>query len=197
MFHTNPHVSFYGLQVLESIVKNCGSPIHEEIATKQFMEELRDLAKTSHHDNIRDKILELIQTWAHAFRKIPSYRPVQDVTNIMKAEGAKFPPLIEADAMFVADQAPEWADGECCHRCRVEFGIVQRKHHCRACGQIFCNKCSSKECTLPRFGIEKEVRVCDACFEKYGRYPLIFSASLHGFNRMTPGGSFFCNKTIL
>ncbi|CAL8124153.1 unnamed protein product [Orchesella dallaii] len=165
----NPHVGFYGLQVLESVVKNCGSPIHEEIATKTFMEELMKLAKTSQHDNIREKVLELIQCWAHAFRKIPSYRAVQDVLNIMKAEGAKFPPLVEADAMFVADQAPEWADGECCHRCRVEFSFTQRKHHCRACGQIFCNKCSGKECTLPRFGIEKEVRVCDACYEKYGK----------------------------
>jgi growth factor-regulated tyrosine kinase substrate len=106
----------------------------------------------------------------------------------MKAEGAAFKPLQESDAMFVADTAPDWADGECCHRCRTEFGIVVRKHHCkynvqsilmlllmtidilgRACGQIFCNKCSSKICTLPKFGIEKEVRVCDSCFEKYGK----------------------------
>lgn len=87
----------------------------------------------------------------------------------MKAEGAAFKPLQESDAMFVADTAPEWADGECCHRCRTEFGLVVRKHHCRACGQIFCQKCSAKVCTLPKYGIEKEVRVCDSCFEKYGK----------------------------
>uniref|UniRef100_A0A8P4KT46 Hepatocyte growth factor-regulated tyrosine kinase substrate n=1 Tax=Dicentrarchus labrax TaxID=13489 RepID=A0A8P4KT46_DICLA len=38
-------------------------------------------------------------------------------------------------------------------------------HHCRACGQIFCGKCSSKYSTIPKFGIEKEVRVCEPCFE--------------------------------
>lgn len=36
--------------------------------------------------------------------------------NILKAEGFKFAPLKESDAMFSADTAPEWADGEVCHR---------------------------------------------------------------------------------
>lgn len=51
----------------------------------------------------------------------------QDTVNIMKAEEYKFPVLKESDAMFSADTAPEWADGECCHRCRVQFSLVQRK----------------------------------------------------------------------
>lgn len=45
----------------------------------------------------------------------------------MKTEGYNFPALKESDAMFCADTAPEWADGDCCHRCRVVFGVVQRK----------------------------------------------------------------------
>jgi growth factor-regulated tyrosine kinase substrate len=32
-------------QALESCVKNCGSIIHEEIATKEFMEFLKEIAK--------------------------------------------------------------------------------------------------------------------------------------------------------
>lgn len=87
----------------------------------------------------------------------------------MKAEGYQFPALKESDAMFRADTAPAWADGEVCHRCRVTFSMVQRKHHCRACGQVFCNQCSSKVSTLPRFGIEKEVRVCEACYEQVNK----------------------------
>ena len=157
------------MQVLESVVKNCGSPVHDEVATKPFMEELRELAKKNQDENVREKILELIQTWAHAFRRYPTYRAVQDVLNIMKAEGLKFPPLAEADAMFVSDTAPEWADSNTCHRCRTEFGVINRKHHCRACGQVFCGKCSSKTATLPKFGIEKEVRVCDACYDKVAK----------------------------
>lgn len=77
--------------------------------------------------------------------------------NILKSEGRTFPALKESDAMFSAHSAPEWADGEVCNRCRVAFSLVQRKHHCRACGQVVCNQCSGKTSTLPKFGIEKEV----------------------------------------
>lgn len=43
------------------------------------------------------------------------------------------------------------------------------QHHCRACGQIFCGKCSSKYSTIPKFGIEKEVRVCEPCYEQLNK----------------------------
>ncbi|KAL6259940.1 hypothetical protein P5V15_009850 [Pogonomyrmex californicus] len=169
MINSNPHVALYALLVLESCVKNCGTLIHDEIATKQYMEQLKELVKTSPHENVRLKTLELIQAWAHAFRHSPKYRTVQDTLNIMKAEGYQFPVLKESDAMFRADTAPAWADGEVCHRCRVTFSMVQRKHHCRACGQVFCSQCSSKVSTLPKFGIEKEVRVCEACYEQVNK----------------------------
>lgn len=45
----------------------------------------------------------------------------------MKAEGYTFPALKESDAMFCSDVAPGWEDSDCCHRCRVKFGMVQRK----------------------------------------------------------------------
>ena len=43
----------------------------------------------------------------------------QDTLNLMKAEGWEFPPVREAEAMFEADVAPEWAEGDVCHRCRA------------------------------------------------------------------------------
>ncbi|KAL1498011.1 hypothetical protein ABEB36_008874 [Hypothenemus hampei] len=89
-----------------------------------------------------------------------------DLVATMKAEGFKFPVLRESDAMFSTDNAPDWQDGDQCHRCRVQFTFIQRKHHCRACGQVFCTQCSSKFTTLPKYGIEKEVRVCDSCYDK-------------------------------
>ncbi|CAG9094633.1 unnamed protein product [Plutella xylostella] len=178
LYSQNPHQAMFALLTLESVVKNCGSGIHDEVASKGFCEMLRDLVKTTQHENLRNKILELIQAWAFAFRNNPKYRAVQDTVNILKAECFKFPPLKESDAMFSADTAPEWADGEVCHRCRVAFTMLVRRHHCRACGQVFCQQCSSKTSTLPKFGIEKEVRVCDACFDKVSRPPTASSAKL-------------------
>lgn len=32
-------------QVLESVVKNCGQTVHDEVASKQTMEELKELLK--------------------------------------------------------------------------------------------------------------------------------------------------------
>lgn len=84
--------------------------------------------------------------------------------NILKAEGHKFPEFKESDAMFLSDTAPDWAEGDVCNRCRVGFSLTNRRHHCRNCGQVFCGKCSSKTSTIPKYGIEKDVRVCDACY---------------------------------
>uniref|UniRef100_A0A6Q2XIS5 Hepatocyte growth factor-regulated tyrosine kinase substrate n=1 Tax=Esox lucius TaxID=8010 RepID=A0A6Q2XIS5_ESOLU len=170
----NPHVALYALEeaefetpslplmlkcgVLESVVKNCGQTVHDEVASKTTMEELKELLKKQTEPNVRNKILYLIQAWAHAFRNEPKYKVVQDTYQIMKVEGHVFPEFKESDAMFAAERAPDWVDAEECHRCRVQFGVMTRKHHCRACGQIFCGKCSSKYSTIPKFGIEKEVR---------------------------------------
>ncbi|KTG31855.1 hypothetical protein cypCar_00025659, partial [Cyprinus carpio] len=161
----NPHVALYALEVLESVVKNCGQTIHDEVACKQTMEELKELFKKQPEPNVKNKILYLIQAWSHAFRNEPKYKVVQDTYQILKVEGHVFPEFKESDAMFAAERAPDWVDAEECHRCRVQFGVMTRKHHCRACGQIFCGKCSSKCSTIPKFGIEKEVRVCEPCFE--------------------------------
>lgn len=166
IYDKNPHVAKFGLIVLEACVKNCGAPMHKEVATKEMMETFRELAKTS-PEPVKEQILAMIQTWSTAFRKEPKYKVVQDTFNLMRMEGYKFPPISESsDALFTAETAPEWAEGDVCHMCRVKFSTFQRQHHCRNCGQVFCQKCSSKASLIPHYGIEREVRVCDPCYYK-------------------------------
>lgn len=38
---------------------------------------LRELAKTSQHENVRAKVLELIQAWTFAFRNKTKYRALK------------------------------------------------------------------------------------------------------------------------
>mmetsp|Transcript_29855 Transcript_29855/g.68998 ORF Transcript_29855/g.68998 Transcript_29855/m.68998 type:complete len:83 (-) Transcript_29855:159-407(-) len=51
-----------------------------------------------------------------------------------------------------------------CLKCKTEFSLFIRKHHCRQCGKIFCEDCSSKTCSIPQMDYHKPVRVCDDCF---------------------------------
>nr|XP_060624883.1 RUN and FYVE domain-containing protein 2 isoform X1 [Anolis sagrei ordinatus] len=52
-------------------------------------------------------------------------------------------------------------DATHCKLCEAEFSLSRRKHHCRNCGEIFCNACSDNELPLP--SSPKPVRVCDTC----------------------------------
>jgi SH3 domain-containing YSC84-like protein 1 len=45
-----------------------------------------------------------------------------------------------------------WQDDEStmtCTKCRAEFGVTRFKHHCRKCGFIFCDNCTSSRLLIP------------------------------------------------
>lgn len=51
-----------------------------------------------------------------------------------------------------------------CSKCEGEFGLLNRRHHCRSCGALCCAPCSSKRSVLRHVDPGKEVRVCDLCW---------------------------------
>ena len=51
-----------------------------------------------------------------------------------------------------------------CTHCNAEFTNLRRRHHCRNCGGLFCNNCSSKRAKVLKYGFDSEVRVCDRCY---------------------------------
>lgn len=65
-------------------------------------------------------------------------------------------------------QPPRWIpdnDAPLCMSCAVPFTpFFRRRHHCRNCGGVFCNICSSLCTPLPKYGLYKAVRVCKDCF---------------------------------
>ncbi|KAF6133820.1 zinc finger FYVE-type containing 1 [Phyllostomus discolor] len=53
-----------------------------------------------------------------------------------------------------------------CSKCAASFKDNDTKHHCRACGEGFCDGCSSKTRPVPERGWGPvPVRVCDNCYE--------------------------------
>ena len=36
-----------------------------------------------------------------------------------------------------------------CYTCKSVFSIINRKHHCRMCGRIFCYNCADKWGVIP------------------------------------------------
>lgn len=61
---------------------------------------------------------------------------------------------------------PHWTpDAEVtnCVGCNVKFDFLKRRHHCRRCGQIFCNNCCSARVQFHRMGFVDPVRLCGSC----------------------------------
>ncbi|OCT87522.1 FYVE, RhoGEF and PH domain-containing protein 6 [Xenopus laevis] len=80
--------------------------------------------------------------------------------------------LEEADPGEKADctlgsKAPIWIpDGRVtmCMICTSEFTLTWRRHHCRACGKIICQACSTNKHSL-EYLKNHLARVCDRCFQ--------------------------------
>mmetsp|Transcript_10306 Transcript_10306/g.28438 ORF Transcript_10306/g.28438 Transcript_10306/m.28438 type:complete len:2169 (+) Transcript_10306:173-6679(+) len=69
-------------------------------------------------------------------------------------------PTLEFSVKKVSDSLrPE------CPSCNKPFTMTLRRHHCRLCGDVFCDACSNHRVELPLEGkeFEKPVRVCNAC----------------------------------
>lgn len=49
-----------------------------------------------------------------------------------------------------------------CPVCQRLFSAIIRKHHCRACGKVFCDQCSSNQLFLQEYNSKQ--RVCDPCY---------------------------------
>ncbi|CAO1637942.1 unnamed protein product [Parajaminaea phylloscopi] len=170
---TNPNVVLLALGLTDICIKNGGDHFLAEVASREFMDNLASVLKKPagvNHD-VKSKALRLIQGWSQIAEAKPGQMEyISVIYRSLRADGFEFPaPEANAasSAAFVETlTAPEWVDGDVCMRCRTSFSTFNRKHHCRNCGNVFCQQCSSHTMSLPWYGVGQDVRICDGCYAK-------------------------------
>lgn len=67
----------------------------------------------------------------------------------------------ENSAVYLDSQWMDSKQVKNCALCQLSFSVTRRKHHCRLCGNVFCQTCSDNKMELASSA--KPVRVCDTC----------------------------------
>ncbi|XP_071876106.1 smad anchor for receptor activation isoform X3 [Bombus fervidus] len=100
----------------------------------------------------------------------PSYQ-VQSDTDGIKEEQGSSPDILEnslpESGSVLGKQPPFWvpdSDAPSCMLCDVKFTVIKRRHHCRACGKVLCNKCCNMKYKLEYQG-NIDSRVCVSCYQ--------------------------------
>uniref|UniRef100_A0A8D0L1T6 Zinc finger FYVE domain-containing protein n=1 Tax=Sphenodon punctatus TaxID=8508 RepID=A0A8D0L1T6_SPHPU len=98
-----------------------------------------------------------------------------DMKNCLEVRGSCMPANLEPvqvteQIALLGQKQPPWVpDSEAPNfmNCQVKFTFVKRRHHCRACGKVFCSDCCSRRSKLQY--MEKEARVCVGCYESISK----------------------------
>lgn len=91
---------------------------------------------------------------------LPGNLPMLHITSALKI------PQPQAVTSSKEIENPHWTPDNAataCHACKTEFGIMTRRHHCRVCGRVFCDDCTSRRAAAPNYGYTTAVRMCDEC----------------------------------
>ena len=53
---------------------------------------------------------------------------------------------------------------EACMICLSKFGVFNKRNHCRACGFVLCNSCTTEKAVIAGMNLFGEMKVCTKCY---------------------------------
>ncbi|KAG8578072.1 hypothetical protein GDO81_010372 [Engystomops pustulosus] len=153
MYKLNNMLSLAGMKVRKPTQEAYQNELNIESVERSFI-----LSASSATE--RDDWLEAISTAIEAYAK-------KKITfNPTKSQEETEPE--EQGDNTLGSKAPIWIpDGRAtmCMVCTSEFTLTWRRHHCRACGKIVCQACSTNKYSL-EYLKNHLARVCDHCFQE-------------------------------
>ncbi|KAL7885616.1 hypothetical protein AOLI_G00059110 [Acnodon oligacanthus] len=152
-FKLNNTLSLAGMKVSKPSQEGYQNELNIESVERSFI-----LSASS--PAIRDAWLEAISTAIDNYtKKIISFSSTK-----CQEEGDK--EGLDTAAQL-GSKAPIWIPdlrATMCLICTCEFSLTWRRHHCRACGKVVCQACSTHKYPL-EYLKNRPARVCDQCFE--------------------------------
>ena len=151
---------------------------HDQIS-KMYDEQLRPEEDEEERGAVYAQNLDLVsQQLSHEEVENQFYQPEPALLDI--AQGSEELVLNDTSPREIAAQEsafynsrppeaqvpPPWIPDEAvtaCMGCGDGFNLLRRRHHCRACGKVFCGRCSGHSMALPQFRLDRPVRVCNRC----------------------------------
>ncbi|XP_015906883.1 zinc finger FYVE domain-containing protein 21 [Parasteatoda tepidariorum] len=79
---------------------------------------------------------------------------------VVSIENERSSPFEIGEPFWVPD-----SESPSCGKCHVKFDFLNRRHHCRRCGNVYCKNCCETKLPLQRMCFVDPVRICDQCIE--------------------------------
>ena len=136
---------------------------YRELLNRQKMDETYAIEE----DEIEKLIIEYIGKDKLEKKKLKCNDDNSNKNNNNKNNKMRFSSMEEKIA------ARPWQDdGPNCNQCNSEFSAINRKHHCRKCGDLVCVACApnDNQRPVPEYGYMDSVRVCLKCFNPKKNY---------------------------